>query len=157
MPSVSDISELLDESLKMKAFSHPNILNLIGVCVDLGAAPNIKKPYMERGSLLHFLKKERPHFTLAETADSELVSGFVARHMLHKNTPHLQALIQPGGGGLLMTSPLHHHYITIKYNILQVIAIQRKLLPMCLQIAKGMEYLAGERFVHRDLAARNCM
>ena len=84
MPSASDISELLDESLKMKAFSHPNILNLIGVCVDGGPAPYVVMPYMERGSLLHFLKKERPHFTLAEEADSELVSGFVARHMLHK-------------------------------------------------------------------------
>ena len=74
MSSPSDISELLEESLKMKSFSHPNILNLIGVCVDAGPAPYVVMPYMERGSLLQFLKKERPHFTLAEGADSELVS-----------------------------------------------------------------------------------
>lgn len=28
---------------------------------------------------------------------------------------------------------------------------------MALQIAAGMQYLAGQRFVHRDLACRNCL
>ena len=74
---LSDISELLDESLKMKTFSHPNILNLIGVCVDAGPAPYVVMPYMEKGSLLQYLKKERPHFTVAEGADSELVSSIL--------------------------------------------------------------------------------
>jgi len=64
----------MKESEKMKMFQHPNILNLIGVCIDAGEVPYLVMPYMANGSLLAYLRKERPHLTIAEGADSEIVT-----------------------------------------------------------------------------------
>ena len=50
----------------------------------------------------------------------------------------------------LPRSPEHVHKLASH-------ALHAVALSMCLQVAKGMAYLIGERLVHRDLAARNCM
>ena len=56
----------------MKQFNHPNIMNLIGVCMDAGPAPYIVMPFMANGSLLSYFRKERSNL-LDETADEDLV------------------------------------------------------------------------------------
>ena len=43
----------------MSDFDHPNVLKLIGVCLDGGPAPFIIMPFMANGSLNAYLKKER--------------------------------------------------------------------------------------------------
>ena len=63
----------MKESLKMKSFHHLNVLHLIGVCIDAGAAPYLVMPYMLNGSLLSYLRKERPKLTIAEGATNDLV------------------------------------------------------------------------------------
>jgi serine/threonine protein kinase len=107
------VQSAVQEIVKMKEFTHANVMSLIGVSIGTsmsGGAPSIIMPYMARGSLLSYLRKERKQLILGPNTD-----------------------------------------------LTQVGAIQKLLMQMCLQISKGMAYLASLRFVHRDLAARNCM
>ena len=55
----------------MQKFDHPNVLQLIGVCLDGGPAPYIIMPFMTNGSLLSYLKKERDQLVIAESCMSE--------------------------------------------------------------------------------------
>ena len=43
----------------MLEFDHPNVLKLLGVCLDGGPAPYIIMPFMTNGSLLGHLKENR--------------------------------------------------------------------------------------------------
>ena len=63
----------MEESEKMRKFNHPNVLNLIGVCIEEGDTPYIVMPYMAKGSLLAYLRKGRPHLTIAGEAGADLV------------------------------------------------------------------------------------
>lgn len=70
------VDELLKESLRMKQFSHNNVMELYGVCLDAGPAPYIILPFMEGGSLLQYLRTNRATHVLPETCDnSEKVCG----------------------------------------------------------------------------------
>ena len=72
----------MKESEKMMKFKHPNVLNLIGVCIEAGDTPYIVMPYMANGSLLVYLRKERPHLTIAEGADTDIVRVYKATSTL---------------------------------------------------------------------------
>ena len=62
-------------------FNDLNVLPLIGVCLDLGPAPYIIMPFMSRGSLLFYLKKERPNLTVSDTNDEDVILN-VRKHLL---------------------------------------------------------------------------
>ena len=53
------MDDLLKECTKMQEFDHPNVLRLLGVCLDGGPAPYIIMPFMSNGSLLSHLKENR--------------------------------------------------------------------------------------------------
>ena len=61
--------------MKMKHFDHPNVLSLVGVCLDAGPAPYVVLPFMASGSLLSYLKKERSNILLGQDVDDDVVSG----------------------------------------------------------------------------------
>ena len=106
----SNVQDIIKESEKMQLFDHPHVLSLIGVTVNDKNIPCMVLPLMDNGSLLSYLKRERPKLSVSDMADEDVKDE-----------------------------------------------VTKKLLSMCFQVSKGMEYLAEQKFVHRDLAARNCM
>ena len=82
----------MTESMKMKEFEHPHVLGLIGVCIDAGPAPYIVMPFMANGSLLSYLRKERPNLLLDETADEDLVRVLVIMPLLPITTVSLSLI-----------------------------------------------------------------
>ena len=74
MYSQEEVDAMLEEGLKLKHFQHPNVLSLIGVCVDAGPAPYIVMPFMSNGSLLSYLRREKLALVLSDEADEEIVS-----------------------------------------------------------------------------------
>ena len=56
----------------MLNFEHPNVMSLIGVCLD-GEMPLIIMPFMCNGSVLEFIKSHREEMFLCSRAGMELV------------------------------------------------------------------------------------
>ncbi|CAM9782853.1 unnamed protein product [Lampetra planeri] len=105
--SRNEMEEFLSEAVCMNEFDHPNVLGLIGVCMEMSQQhrmprPMVVIPFMQHGDLHSFLLRSRI-----------------------SNQPTLVPL--------------------------------DTLVKFMVDIAGGMEYLAGKNFIHRDLAARNCM
>ena len=61
--SLDSLRELVAETAIMKNFDHPNVLQLLGVCVDInnddGSMLKVILPFMSNGDLRSFLKKNR--------------------------------------------------------------------------------------------------
>ena len=67
----AEVQSMISEVSRMRDLSHPNVMSLIGVCVDSSQGPSIIMPYMANGSLLDFLKKERNHLSVGFDAEIE--------------------------------------------------------------------------------------
>ena len=78
-----DKSQLLRESDMMLNFDHPNVINLIGVCLDAGPSPYLVLPFMENGSLLSYIRKNRNNLLVTkETAADKVAFNIVYNKLL---------------------------------------------------------------------------
>ena len=63
---------------------HPNVMPLLGVCMDAGAGVSLIMPYMEQGSLLDYLRRERKNLVILNDPNMTVESvSTVAKY----NTP----------------------------------------------------------------------
>ena len=68
-----ELQDLISESLKMKELRHPNVVNLLGVCLDAGPAPYIVLPYMANGDLLSYLRQHKDCLLVAKDSEENKV------------------------------------------------------------------------------------
>ena len=73
-----DLRNLVKEIQLMQFFDHPNVMPLLGVCLDAGcpeaeSAPCLVMPYMANGSLLTYLRKAKKVVVLPKDATSKRV------------------------------------------------------------------------------------
>ncbi len=69
----ADVQSMISEVSQMQDLSHPNVMSLLGVCIDSQQGPSIVMPYMANGSLLDYLKKERQNLYLHFDAELEQI------------------------------------------------------------------------------------
>ena len=62
--SSEQVQALVREVVKMTTFDHPNVMGLIGVCLDAGPSPYIVLPFMSGGDLLSHVQQNMSDLVL---------------------------------------------------------------------------------------------
>ncbi len=73
--STSNVQSMVCEVNKMQDLHHPQVMSLIGVCLDAGPGIAIVMPYMANGSLFDYLKRERGSLELDDDCEIHQVCG----------------------------------------------------------------------------------
>ena len=70
--SSGDLERLTKEISTMLSFEHPNVMSLVGVCLD-GEMPLLIMPFMANGSVLAYVRHHKQELLLTSEATEEEV------------------------------------------------------------------------------------
>ena len=70
--SSGDLERLTKEISTMLSFRHPNVMSLVGVCLD-GEMPLLIMPFMSNGSVLEYVRRHKQELLLTSEATDEEV------------------------------------------------------------------------------------
>ena len=74
--SSGDLERLTKEISTMLSFQHPNVMSLVGVCLD-GEMPLLIMPFMPNGNILECVRHHKQELLLtSEATDEEVLKWF---------------------------------------------------------------------------------
>ncbi|XP_070532967.1 hepatocyte growth factor receptor-like [Ptychodera flava] len=81
-----ELVNFLEEGLMMKDLQHPNVLTLIGICIDDRGVPMIILPYMKFGNLKTFIQDKDRVFTVKDMImlGHQVASGMCYLSEIHR-------------------------------------------------------------------------
>ncbi|VVC26315.1 Fibronectin type III,Protein kinase, ATP binding site,Tyrosine-protein kinase, active site,Protein kinase [Cinara cedri] len=154
-PTSRDLEEFLSEIVLMqKVGQHPNILSMVGCCLDENKQCMLVVEYCPLGDLQTYLRKVSikswyaNDFYVDQTDPSELI----ADDSCDKKVVSLDA-----GNNSSSRPPMVFNNCYLYHGEENIFLTVDDLMSFASQTANGMSFLEKNRIVHRDLAARNVL
>ncbi|XP_050519846.1 tyrosine-protein kinase receptor torso-like [Daktulosphaira vitifoliae] len=144
-PSSRDIDMFIGEILLMqKVGKHPNIVSMIGCCVDVNNRCMLIVEYCPLGDLLSYMRKVniKPWYS-NDFGYETTISGIVECNNWQNSN--------------ITRPPIVSNNCYLYHKEEEIFLSIEDLLRFASQAANGMTFLEKNRIVHRDLAARNIL